>query len=73
MLLYNNVQIVQAGDLRRLIKNGNKIEPNLPKEISILEDPAAEGHGPIWVKRGISIEDEKGKQYLKCNRVTHCR
>jgi CDGSH-type Zn-finger protein len=62
-----------SGRLTPIDKDGNKIEPNLPKEISILEDPAAEVHGPIWVKGGITVEDENGKTYPERNRVTLCR
>lgn len=62
-----------SGRLTAVTKDGQRIEPELPKEISILEDPSAQVHGPIWVKGGIPIEDVKGKVYPVRNRVTLCR
>lgn len=62
-----------SGRLTAVTKDSKRIEPELPQEISILEDPAAEVHGPIWVKGGIFIEDAKGKIYPVRNRVTLCR
>jgi len=62
-----------SGRLTAVTKDGKRIEPELPQEISILEDPSAEVHGPIWVKGGIPIEDAKGRPYPVRNRVTLCR
>jgi CDGSH-type Zn-finger protein len=62
-----------SGRLTVITKEGKVLEPDLPQEISILEDIAVESHGPIWVKGGIPIEDEKGKIYPIRNRVTLCR
>lgn len=62
-----------SGRLTAVTKDGKKIEPELPQEISILEDPAAKVHGPIWVKGGIPIEDAQGRPYPVRNRVTLCR
>lgn len=62
-----------SGRLTAITKEGKLLEPDLAMEISILEDVAAEVHGPIWVKGGISIEDEHGKIYPVRNRVTLCR
>lgn len=62
-----------SGRLTAVLKDGEAIEPVLPQEISVLEDTAAEAHGPIWVKGGIPIEDAKGKIYPVRNRVTLCR
>lgn len=62
-----------SGRLTAVTKEGKRIEPELPQEISILEDPAAEVHGPIWVKGGIPIEDANGRTYPVRNRVTLCR
>ncbi len=62
-----------SGRLTAVMKDGKRIEPELPQEISILEDPEVRNHGPIWVKGGIVIEDEHGKAYPVRNRVTLCR
>lgn len=62
-----------SGRLTGVTKDGKRIEPELPQEISILEDPGAEVHGPIWVKGGIIIADASGKPYPVRNRVTLCQ
>jgi len=62
-----------SGRLTAVTKEGKRIEPDLPREISIIEDVAAHKEGPIWVKGGIEIEDSTGKIYPSRNRVTLCR
>ena len=62
-----------SGRLTAVTKDGKRIEPELPQEISILEDAAAEAHGPIWIKGGIPVEDENGEVYPIRNRMTLCR
>lgn len=62
-----------SGRLTVLTKEGKTLEPDLPQEISILEDLSAHVHGPIWVKGGIPVEDAEGKPYPVRNRVTLCR
>ncbi len=62
-----------SGRLTAVTKDGKAIEPVLPQEISILEDPSAKVHGPIWVKGGIPIESANGRTYPIRNRVTLCR
>lgn len=62
-----------AGRLTAVTKEGVRIEPDLPQEISILEDPVMGCIGPVWVKGGIEIEDENGQVYPVRNRVTLCR
>lgn len=62
-----------SGRLTAVTKDGKRIEPELPQEISILEDTAARAHGPIWVKGGIPVEDANGRPYPVRNRVTLCR
>lgn len=49
------------------------IEPTYEPCISIIEDPAEGGGGPIWVKGGILIIGADGKEYEPRNRVTLCR
>ncbi|MDR2039727.1 MAG: CDGSH iron-sulfur domain-containing protein [Bacteroidales bacterium] len=62
-----------SGRLTAVEKNGKKIEPKLPQEINVIEDVAAQIHGPLWVKGGIEITDANGKPYPVRNRVTLCR
>lgn len=62
-----------GGRLTAVTKDGKKIEPSLPQEISVLEDPAASVHGPLWVKGGIEIVDGEGLPYEIRNRVALCR
>lgn len=62
-----------SGRLVLTDKEGNPIEPEFPKEISILEDNLAGVSGPIWVKGGIPVESSKGFIYEIRNRVTLCR
>lgn len=62
-----------SGRLTAVTKEGERIEPHLQQEISILEDTAKGVHGPIYVKGGIPIQDEHGNFYPERNRVTLCR
>ncbi|NDV55141.1 hypothetical protein D0T51_05270 [Parabacteroides sp. 52] len=62
-----------SGRLTAVTKEGKRIEPELPQEISILEDMAGGVHGPIWVKGGIPVEDTQGNIYPVRNRMTLCR
>jgi CDGSH-type Zn-finger protein len=54
-------------------RSGNEIEPDLPPSIGVVEDPALECSGPLWVRGGIRIESADGKPYEVRNRVTLCR
>jgi CDGSH-type Zn-finger protein len=54
-------------------KAGMIIEPNLEKSIGVIEDPAIDTSGPIWVRGGIPIYSADGKLYEVRNRVTLCR
>ncbi|WP_028950406.1 CDGSH iron-sulfur domain-containing protein [Sulfurihydrogenibium subterraneum] len=70
------LQIVSNCPSGRLVlkdKNGNYIEPNLEKEITILEDNLKGVSSAIWVKGGIPIESSKGYIYQIRNRITLCR
>lgn len=62
-----------AGRLTAVTKEGKVLEPELAKELSLLDDTAVAVRGPIWVKGGIAVEDEHGKIYPVRNRVTLCR
>jgi CDGSH-type Zn-finger protein len=54
-------------------KSGQVIEPELEKSIVIIEYPARNEHGPLWVRGGIPVESAEGKTYTVRNRVTLCR
>ncbi len=62
-----------SGRLTIVKKNGEKIEPPLECEISVVQDPATGHKGPLWVKGGIKIEGSDGEEYETRNRVTLCR
>ncbi len=62
-----------SGRLTAVTREGKRIEPELPEEISILEDEFVHVQGPLWVKGGIPVEDENGKTYPVRNRITLCR
>lgn len=62
-----------SGRLTAVTKDGIRIEPELPQEISVLEDTPKAKHGPLWIKGGIEIEDATGNPYPVRNRVTLCR
>lgn len=62
-----------SGRLTIRRKNGELIEPELPQEISAVQDPAKGHRGPLWVKGGITIEGQDGRTYRVRNRVTLCR
>jgi len=52
---------------------GEPIEPELPQEIGLIEDPQKHASGPVWVKGGVEIESADGHKYETRNRVTLCR
>ncbi len=62
-----------SGRLTAISKDGTVHEPELPREISLLDDPAENVQGPIWVKGGIPVEGADGKTYEIRNRITLCR
>ena len=63
-----------SGSLVMQTKEGQKIEPELETEISVIEDPYEGVEGPLWVKNYIEVESEEcGRSYEKRNRVTLCR
>jgi CDGSH-type Zn-finger protein len=49
------------------------IEPALPVSIGLIEDPAQECSGPIWLRGGIPVVSADGFEYEIRNRVTLCR
>lgn len=54
-------------------ENKKPIEPELPVSIGLIEDPAQECSGPIWVRGGIPVIAADGFEYEVRNRVTLCR
>ena len=53
--------------------SGAALEPELPPSIGIVEDPAMECSGPLWVRGGIELIGANGAAYEVRNRVTLCR
>jgi CDGSH-type Zn-finger protein len=49
------------------------VEPALPVSIGLIEDPAQECSGPIWLRGGIPVVSADGFEYEVRNRVTLCR
>jgi CDGSH-type Zn-finger protein len=54
-------------------KTEKAIEPELPVSIGLIEDPAQECSGPIWLRGRIPVESADGFQYEVRNQVTLCR
>lgn len=66
-------ELCPSGRLVILDKEGNPIEKEYEKTISLLEDSGLKISGPIWLRGGIRIESEDGKSYEIRNRQTLCR
>jgi CDGSH-type Zn-finger protein len=49
------------------------IEPQLPVSIGVVDDPAEECGGPLWLRGGIPVIAADGFAYEVRNRVTLCR
>ncbi|HOI13268.1 MAG TPA: CDGSH iron-sulfur domain-containing protein [Methanoculleus sp.] len=54
-------------------KTGETIEPVLERSVVVIENPAREEHGPLWIRGGIPVESADGRTYTVRNRVTLCR
>lgn len=54
-------------------KTEKAIEPEFEPSVSVIEDPAINVSGPIWLKGGIPVISSDGTQYEIRNRVTLCR
>jgi CDGSH-type Zn-finger protein len=52
---------------------GKSLERELPISIGLVEDPAEECSGPIWLQGGIKVVSADGFEYEIRNRVTLCR
>ncbi len=49
------------------------VEPDLPVSIGLIEDPAQQCSGPVWLRGGIPFVSADGFEYEVRNRVTLCR
>ncbi len=54
-------------------QSGEMLEPPLTQSIGILQDPAIQASGPLYVKGKIKVVDANGKAYEVRNRQTLCR
>jgi CDGSH-type Zn-finger protein len=52
---------------------GQPIEQTLPLSIGVIEDPAEQVSGPLWLRGGIPLTSAEGFNYEVRNRVTLCR
>jgi CDGSH-type Zn-finger protein len=53
--------------------SGRPIEHKLPISIGLVEDPAQNSGGPLWLRGGIPVVAADGFEYQVRNRVTLCR
>ncbi len=54
-------------------RTGKAQEPDLPVSVGLIEDPAQECSGPVWLRGGIPVVSAEGFEYEVRNRVTLCR
>jgi CDGSH-type Zn-finger protein len=52
---------------------GEPIEPHYEPSIALIEDPAEDCSGPLWVRGGVGVIGTDGFHYEVRNRVTLCR
>jgi CDGSH-type Zn-finger protein len=63
-----------AGRLIAIDKGtGHAVEPKLPESIGVVEDPARNCSGPLWVRGGVSVIGDDGHAYENRNRLALCR
>lgn len=73
-LLLKGIQECPSGRLVAIDPETNEpMEPALPQEIVITQDPEKECSGPLVVRGGIPVEASDGYVYEVRNRVTLCR
>lgn len=53
--------------------SGKAVEPALPVSIGLVEDPAQNCSGPLWLRGGIEVVSTDDFAYEVRNRVTLCR
>ena len=54
-------------------ETGQAIEPKFEPSIGLIEDPANDCSGPLWLRGGIPVLGSDGHAYEVRNRVTLCR
>jgi len=54
-------------------QTGEPVEPKFPQSIGVVEDPAQNCSGPLWVRGGIALMGTDGQTYELRNRMTLCR
>jgi CDGSH-type Zn-finger protein len=54
-------------------RTGQALEPELPVSIGVVDDPAEQCAGPLWLRGGIPVVAADGTAYEVRNRVTLCR
>ncbi len=54
-------------------ESSQAVEPEFPLSISVVEDPAQDCSGPLWLRGGIPLISSDGFEYEVRNRVTLCR
>lgn len=52
---------------------GAPVEPSFEPSIGLVEDPANECSGPLWLRGGVALVGADGHRYEVRNRVTLCR
>jgi CDGSH-type Zn-finger protein len=52
---------------------GKSLEPKLTPSIGLIEDPANQCAGPVWLRGGVPVIGADGYHYEVRNRVTLCR
>lgn len=62
-----------SGRLVLYDNDGNLLEPEFEKSISVLEDTSLKISGPLWLRGGIRVESSDGRSYEIRNRQTLCR
>lgn len=62
-----------SGRLLIYDKEGNLLEDEIEKSISVLEDDGIKLSGPLWIKGGIRVESSDGRSYEIRNKQTLCR
>lgn len=52
---------------------GEFVEPELPVSIGVIDDPAMQCAGPLWLRGGVTLVAADGTAYEVRNRVALCR